>query len=190
MALLIDLIDKAIELLKQKEQNNREFFDLIIDPLYEEFEIVAASYFKMFALLPPPDPPGHYGVNGDFPNSKKLVEIRNGYLQSRIKISSLVEVYSNNIRDKKVCEFLESIQTFFYGQKYLAGNAGTEGQFCIDIVSGIKSPVVDKKYKDMVVKIELRKVLEKTNIRLQEAWSNTSKLHGLLKLKYKLPKGF
>jgi len=161
---ILKVIDKAIELVKLREKNKREFFDIVIDPLFNEFEKVSESYFSLFQSrsLPITD----------------LEAIRNEYLQARIKVTELVEVYRKNVKDEDICKFFESIHEFFYGSKYM----GMDGEFFqpskgreyINLVSGR----IERKFA-----IDLDAQYEK----LQTSWGNTVKLYGVLKKKYKLP---
>lgn len=107
---LLKVIDKSIELIKLRQKNDKEFFDLVILPLFIEFEGVAQKYFELANCLDA--------------TRDELDEIRKQYLQSRIKVSELVKVYDERTNDIIVSEFFKAIHEFFFGDVVATRNLG------------------------------------------------------------------
>ncbi len=97
---IVKVIDKTIELIKFRQTNNKEYFVLIISPLFIEFEKVAEDYFKLF--------------NSRSTRKSELTKIRDQYLQSRIKVTELANKYGENADDATVLAYFDAIQEFFF----------------------------------------------------------------------------
>lgn len=112
---MFTVIKLAIDYVKNKEHNNKEFFDSFIDPLFIEFEDVSKQYMTLF----------------ESESIDEMKSIRKGYIQIRQKITELVDVYKSDIKDEKVLDFLNSIRGFFFSHQRVS----SFGEDYIDAVS-------------------------------------------------------
>lgn len=166
--MILKLLDKTMELVKLKEKNKKEFFDLVIEPLFNEFEKVSKSYFTLY--------------QNNSQSISNLKVIRNDYIQDRIKITALVDGYSKEIADDDVCKFFESIKIFFYGSNYVPGINGNP-----DHSQGWE--ILHKHHREIDKGNKLNSELEAQYEKMQSSWRNVVMFYGVLKNKYKLPIG-
>jgi len=168
---ILKLADKAIELVKLREKNKREFFEIIIDPLFEEFEKVSKSYFLLLQT----------------PKLQKteLEKIRNEYLQTRIKITELVCEYKKTVKDEEINKFFDSIYNFFFEEEPLSVLAPKSwGHYYYNLVNEQNNRKNDENFDKL-----LTRATDELYERLQTSWGESVKLYGSLKMKYKLPIG-
>ncbi|AQZ32550.1 hypothetical protein BHQ29_04180 [Pseudomonas sp. LPH1] len=161
----LKVIEKGIELLNTRQNNKREYFQIIISPLFDEFEKVASEYFKLFDSR---------GIN-----EEEALNIRAGYLQSRIKVTELAKKYAAESQDKELVAFFDSISNFFYGNFVLPEQSmRTDGRHYIDILTGEKT--FSRFTKKPHSLIEAKENLE-------QRWEATVQMFAKLKLKYGTP---
>lgn len=152
------ILNLAIDYVKNKEFNNKEFFDDFIEPLFAEFEDTSKQYMRLF----------------DSESIEEMQSIRQGYIQIRLKITELVDVYKPGIKDEKVRDFLNAIQSFFFSHQRVS----SFGEDYIDAVSKL-TPSDPQRKQLQIDNIEQQ----------QESWRCAARLYGELKLKYKRPIG-
>lgn len=163
----LKLIDKAIELVNIRQKNDREFFQLILKPLFSEFEVAAKGYFELFRSC------------GD--SKEELMSIRDGYIQIRMKVTSLTEKYRALSKSDDVGEFFELIEAFFFSSiksrdpEYVP--CRSDGMEYIDLVTG------------KVGFEEFRKI-ENLQNQLEIKWQSVVKQYAELQIKYELPAGY
>lgn len=164
----LKVIEKGIELLKARQNNKKEYFQVVISPLFDEFEKVVSEYFRLFDSR---------GINeGD------ALNIREGYLQSRIKVTELAKKYAAESQDKELVAFFDSVSNFFYGNFVLPEQSlRTDGRHYIDILTGEKT--FSRFAKKPHSLIEARENLE-------QRWETTVQMFAKLKLKYGAPLGY
>ena len=166
---IVIVLDKAIELINIRQKNDKEFFSLVISPLFIEFEKVAESYFKLF--------------NNCGTRKSQLIEIRNQYLKSRIKVTELAKIYGENVEDIAVLEYFNAIQEFFFVSPTLEKDiGGSGGSYFIDLVTGETERVkltggITKKKEELKKNMEIK-------------WGRVVSIYGELQMKYGLPIGY
>ncbi len=167
---IVTVLDKTIELIQLKQTNNKEFYILIISPLFIEFEKVAEDYFELF--------------NSYSTRKSELTKVRNQYLQSRIKVTELANKYGENVEDTTVLAFFDSIREFFFVSPILEKRdlGSSAGAYFIDLVSGERERVklpgdVSQKREELKNNMEIK-------------WGKVVSIYGELQMKYNLPIGY
>lgn len=160
----LKVIEKGIDLVNTRQKNNKDYFLLIVTPLFEEFEKVAADYFKLF--------------DSRRIEVKDAVNIREGYLQARIKVTELARSYSAESKDKDLILFFDSVSNFFYGN-LVAREISTrsDGWYFINILTE------EKTFNEPQLLLEARDSLE-------SRWETSVHMFAKLKIKYGSPIGF
>jgi hypothetical protein len=165
---LLKVIEKGIDLVNAKQNNDKQYFELIVKPLFSEFEKVAAEYFKLFRTR---------GINAN-----EAEGIRNGYLQSRIKITELAKIYQEQSGSTELIDFFKSLSEFFYGNFYVPEEAcRSDGLYYINILTG------ERKFSNFTRKP--KSLMEVQNV-LQDRWKKVVSIFGSLQLKYGTPIGY
>lgn len=157
------LVDKLILLIQSKEKNKKDFFLHIIKPFFSELEIAVTGYFQLYS---------GYGAK-----KEELIKIRDEYIQTRIKVTSLIEAYRNISKTKELVEFFELVESFFFGDHKLRIDEPyrlSEGRKLIDLATGNCSE-------------EYRNEFEDSQDQLAQKWRLITKKYGELQVKYELP---
>jgi hypothetical protein len=169
---ILKAVEKTIELIKTKEKNNKEFFELIINPLYNEFEEVAVKYFELFTRksITPED----------------ATAIRDSYIQSRIKVTELAETYKNAYGNNEITKLFQAITDFFFDDFKVRLDTGkpvlmSGGEEYIELISG-KIEYIST-FENEYHKEEMLDSLKKKLAEVLRAY-------GEIKLKYSLPIGY
>lgn len=165
---LLKVVEKGIELVNIRQKNKIEYFKFVISPLFDEFEKVVAEYLKLF--------------DGRGIDEKEAVAIREGYLQSRIKVIELAKNYADQSNDEDLIEFFESVSGFFYGSFVVPEvPRRSDGRYYIDILTGEKTFYQFSKKPNSLA--EARGCLE-------NRWEKIVGLFARLQLKYGTPIGY
>jgi hypothetical protein len=165
---LLKVIEKSIDLINAKQNNDKQYFELIVKPLFIDFEKVAAEYFKLFSAR---------GINAN-----EAEGIRNVYLQSRIKITELAKIYQEKSKNTELIDFFKSVSEFFYGNFYVPEEAcRSDGLYYINILTG------ERKFSSFVRK---PKSLMEMHNALQDRWIKVVGIYGGLQFKYGTPIGY
>jgi hypothetical protein len=153
-----ELIKLIVKLIESKEANRRNFFDDFVEPLFLEVESMTDKYKKLF----------------ESESNDDLNKIRNEYIQSREKITALIEVYRKH-EDPLVSEFLESVHDLFFS-----------------VEAGSKYQSIGKSYIEIMISPHLNldtktKIREELSNEHLKKWNNVVKGYGEIKFKYKQP---
>ncbi len=151
----ISIIDRVIDLLKQKEISKKKYFDEFIEPLFVEYEEVVDKYLQLTSSE----------------SIEELNQVRDSYIQARIKISGFVKTYLRAEINRDFIELLDCIQSFFFQP---GNGARSEGADYIDEI------ICSSKHNQHKIKEYFR------NQQL-ETWRYSVEAYSELKLKYKSP---
>ena len=164
---LLKLIDKAIELVNVRQKNDREFFQLILKPLFSEFEIDSKGDFVLF--------------RSSGGSKQELMSIRDGYIQIRTKVTSLTEKYRALSKSDDVGEVFELIEAFFFSSVKSSDPehvpCRSDGMEYIDLVTGEVGFETFRKIEDLQNQLEIK-------------WQFIVKQYAELQIKYELPAGY
>jgi len=164
----LKIIEKGIELVNLKQRNDKENFESFVVPLFDEFSLVVAEYFRLF---------GEGGID-----TEKAINIRNGYIQSRIKVTELAKFMKTQVKDPGLVEFYNLIATYFHGDFVFPESISqSNGRYYIEIISGKRT--FSQSYKAPKSLVEMRDDLE-------NRWERVVRVYGALKFKYCLPIGY
>ena len=116
LVLFISLLDRIINLVKQRSIRKQQFFDEIIDPLYLELQPVVDDYFHLFreSLQMVKNSNNYDDLNNAV---EKIRQNRNHLLQTRIKVREMADTIKNEVKDEKVVNFANDILKFFNSSK-------------------------------------------------------------------------
>lgn len=163
----LKVLDKAIELINVRQRNDRDFFQLILKPLYSEFEIAANGYFDLF--------------RSHVLSKEELTSIRDGYIQTRIKVTSITEQYRAFSKSEDLAEFFELIEQFFFSPVKFRNPESiprrSDGMDFIDLATGESNFEQTNKIRELQSQLELK---------LQ----SVVKKYAELQVKYELPVGY
>jgi hypothetical protein len=114
--LFLSLLDRIINLVKQREIKKQQFFDKIIEPLFKELEPVVEDYFNLFreSLQMVRNSHNYDDLNNAV---EKIRRNRNHLLQTRIKVREMADTIKNEVKDEKVVNFANDILKFFNSSK-------------------------------------------------------------------------
>lgn len=165
---LLKVIEKSIELVNTRQNNNKQYFEFMVKPLFAEVEKVASEYFNLFS------------IQGITPEAAE--DIRRGYIQSRIKVTELAKKYQSESNDPDLIEFFNSISDFFYGSFFVPEEVcRSDGFYYIEILTG----------KRTFAKFGRKpKSLNEMQGALQDRWARIVRTYGGLQLKYGTPIGY
>ena len=164
----VKVLEKGIELVNVRQESNKQYFELIVSPLFDEFEKVVGGYLKLFSMQ---------GVSKD-----EALSIREGYLQSRIKVTELASKFAKESNDEELVEYFNSLSEFFYGEFSVPEPVNrSDGRYYIDILTGERS------FSDFS---EKPNSLQHMRDSLEERWQKVVNIYGSLKIKYGTPIGY
>lgn len=165
---LLKVIEKGIDLVNTKQNNNKQYFEFIVKPLFVDVEKVAGEYFNLFSI---------YGIAPE-----AAEDIRRGYIQTRIKITELARKYQSESSDPDLIEFFNSISEFFYGSFIVPEDTcKSYGSYYIEILTGKRT---FSKFDS--TPSSLKEMQEE----LQGRWARIVRTYGGLQLKYGTPIGY
>jgi hypothetical protein len=108
---LLKLIDRIIDLLRERERNERLLFEQIIEPLFKDAELVVQQYFEFFNHAK--------GLLSAEPRiavkevAATLTSKRSEHLHLRLKLTELANAVYDEIPDRSVCRFVENLLWVF-----------------------------------------------------------------------------
>lgn len=165
---LLKVIEKGIDLVNTRQNNNKQYFEFIVKPLFVDVEKVAGEYFNLFS------------IHGITPEAAEY--IRRGYIQTRIKITELARKYQSESSDPDLIEFFNSISDFFYGSFFVPEDTcRSDGSYYVEILTG----------KRTFSKFDRRpNSLKEMQEALHGRWARIVRTYGGLQLKYGTPIGY
>lgn len=107
------LVDRIINLEKRKLQNDRDLFNEIVEPLFEELQPVALKYMEIFrkaAFALEKD------KKVDFRKiAWEIKDQRDAIVMARIKVSEMASQIRHHINNIEIQNFSDDVDKFFYG---------------------------------------------------------------------------
>lgn len=186
--IFLKLIDKVIQLIKERQLNNDKIFNDLIEPIFNDMTLVAKDYFTMFSesyhLLAPY---ARYEKETDFhaisEQLKKVGARREEFLNTRIKVREMAKMLSAEISDPDIIKFTDSILKFFYGNEF------NESVVFFESYSEQMSDIFDYLELDHShYRLQaIVKIIEKVRENIEQEWINITEYYAVLRIKYLKP---
>jgi len=167
-------IDKLIDLLATRSKNKRALFTEIIEPLFNELQLVVDEYFLLFWQA---------RELARMDSGNKLEEAverikfsREKILKARAKTLALVSEARKQIHDKKVIEFCERVSEFFFSSCFSKDQPrSSHASQLIELL--------DYLMQDQLSKEELQTYIDRTLENLQNSWIAICQSYAALRIR-------
>lgn len=186
----LKLIDKIIELFKERRENRRQLFLEVVKPLYDEFQNVLDKYFTFFR-----------SARSDLiskplsETTTNLRQLREEYIQMRIRLIGMIDAISESFPETDLIEFAEAMKEFFSPLPWTINEQPTsvvnikDGQIMVGIDLGTPGNILLNRFEHLdhestsSVSSGLL-YIDRTIQHMEESWYNISMLFAKLKINY------
>ncbi len=114
----LHLIDRIIQLIKDRDKASHEVLALIVEPLFAEMALVVNDYLSLYLET--------LEVIGDDSDESLTMAIRNitarrqELLTTRIKVREMARTVGDSFRNQQLVDFAEEILHFFHSSRIVA----------------------------------------------------------------------
>lgn len=113
---LIKALEKFVQITLINQESKQRIFNEIIDPLYEDLEMVIGQYFNLYNTIYKYANEGVVDEAEYKKQAKDILNIRSGYLDKRRDITALTEAILESNLDESYKVFASKTNNFFFMQ--------------------------------------------------------------------------
>ena len=157
------LADRIINLEKTKLQNKQQVFKEVVEPLFIELQPIVDNYVALFRKAK--KSVIESSAENLWDAVSEIRESRESMIFSRIKVREIAVVIQENYKDKKITDFAQKVDGFFYRtilEKKQEGKSKSYAKELVDLCDYVIKRDMDKG--------ELIKFIDDALRSMEESW--------------------
>lgn len=182
LSAFIELVDRINKVDRAKIQDQQALFDEIVDPLFQELKPVVNDYMEIFRdarAFVKSTPIADWSRVAN-----RIEKRRNAMLTARISVRKMAERIAEEVKDKEIVAFCNTVNDFFYNAS--ESHRITEAEY-VSQAAGLLQQIKDT-IKGGFGKKSLLKDIDRTLALLERNWGEIVQMHQGIKLHSKVSK--